>query len=176
MTSHSTHQGAVRAAKQELGAEAIFGVDFDVTMDGSTFTWATIHQDAKAPAPVEAQASETPLQDRREAAKVSVAAKRKAKATKPKVKAARPAKDAKKPKAPKAAKAKAAPKDSKRSLVLGLLQRTQGATTEEIAAATSWLPHTIRAFVSTVPKKEGLEVTSEKADGVRTYRAAAAPA
>lgn len=86
-----------------------------------------------------------------------------------------PAPVAAEPKAKKARKAKAAgepkePKDSKRAQVLEMLARPEGATVEQIAAATAWLPHTIRAFVSTVPKKLGLTVNREKVDGKSVYK------
>lgn len=62
---------------------------------------------------------------------------------------------------------------SKASLVLEMLQQPAGATIEQMVAATGWLPHTTRA-VLTGFKKKGHVVTSDKADGVRTYRIAEA--
>lgn len=64
---------------------------------------------------------------------------------------------------------------SKASGVLEMLQRPAGATLAEMVAATGWLPHTTRA-VLTGFKKKGHAVTSDTADGVRTYRIAPAPA
>ena len=60
------------------------------------------------------------------------------------------------------------PRINKSDLVVGLLQRTGGATLDEMVAATSWLPHTTRAALTGL-KKKGHEVTSEKTDGVRRY-------
>ena len=57
---------------------------------------------------------------------------------------------------------------SKASLVLEMLRRPEGATLDQMVAATGWLPHTTRA-VLTGFKKKGHTVTSEKADGGRTY-------
>lgn len=57
---------------------------------------------------------------------------------------------------------------SKASLVVDMLRRREGATLEQMVAATGWLPHTTRA-VLTGFKKKGHTVASEKADGVRTY-------
>ena len=52
---------------------------------------------------------------------------------------------------------------SKAEAVLELLRRKDGATTAEIAKATGWQSHTIRAFVSAhVGKKMGLAVESVK--------------
>lgn len=61
---------------------------------------------------------------------------------------------------------------SKASTVLAMLERPEGATIEQMVAATGWQPHTTRA-VLTGFRNKGYEVTSEKIDGVRTYRATA---
>lgn len=58
---------------------------------------------------------------------------------------------------------------TKTDLILGLLRRDEGATLEAMVEATGWLPHTTRAALTGL-KKKGHEVTSAKADGVRTYR------
>jgi hypothetical protein len=44
-------------------------------------------------------------------------------------------------------------KESKASQVLAMLQRRQGATLEEVVAATGWLPHTSRAALTGFRKK-----------------------
>ena len=62
---------------------------------------------------------------------------------------------------------------SKANLVLDFLTRAEGATLEQMVAATGWLPHTTRAALTGL-KKKGHAVTSIKADGIRTYRIAAA--
>ena len=63
---------------------------------------------------------------------------------------------------------------SKAEAVLELLRRKDGATTAEIAKATGWQNHTIRAFISAhVSKKMGLAVESAKnGAGGRFYRIA----
>lgn len=58
---------------------------------------------------------------------------------------------------------------SKTGLVLGLLQRPEGATIDQLVAATGWLPHTTRAALTGLRKK-GRAVTSEKVEGQRQYR------
>ncbi|WP_237438079.1 DUF3489 domain-containing protein [Alteraurantiacibacter buctensis] len=58
---------------------------------------------------------------------------------------------------------------SKSDLVLGLLQRPEGATIDQLVAATGWLPHTTRAALTGLRKK-GHSVTSEKVEGQRHYR------
>lgn len=58
---------------------------------------------------------------------------------------------------------------SKASLLLDLLARPEGATLEQMVAATGWLPHTTRAALTGL-KKKCHTVTSTKADGVRIYR------
>jgi hypothetical protein len=61
----------------------------------------------------------------------------------------------------------------KSSLLLQMLQRSEGATIAQIVTATGWLPHTTRAALTGL-KKKGHEITSEKVEGdERVYRAAA---
>jgi len=57
-------------------------------------------------------------------------------------------------------------------LILGLLRRQEGATREQMSEATGWLPHTTRAALTGL-KKMGHVITSEKPDGVRTYKVTA---
>lgn len=59
---------------------------------------------------------------------------------------------------------------TKRDLILGLLARSEGASLDEMVAATGWLPHTTRAMLTGL-KKKGHVLSSEKVDGVRRYRA-----
>ena len=79
--------------------------------------------------------------------------------------------------APKAAKKAPAPqsKTTKQDRVLALLRRQNGASIDEIVAATDWQPHSARGFLSgAVKKRLGIDVISEKgADGVRRYYVAA---
>ncbi len=53
---------------------------------------------------------------------------------------------------------------SKSSMVLGMLQRPEGATINQIVATTGWLHHTTRAALTGL-KKKGHEIASEKAEG-----------
>lgn len=54
--------------------------------------------------------------------------------------------------------------------VLTMLQRTEGASLEDLVALTGWLPHTARAALTGLRKK-GHRVTSEKTEGgARVYR------
>jgi hypothetical protein len=68
-----------------------------------------------------------------------------------------------------------AKKTSKQDQVLVLLRRQNGASIEEIVAATDWQPHSVRGFLSgAVKKRLGIDVVSEKGeDGVRRYHVAA---
>ena len=76
------------------------------------------------------------------------------------------------------AAAEAAPRrkreGTKQALLIGLLDRPEGATIDEIVAATGWQPHTVRgAFAGALKKRLGLTVTSEKLEGRgRVYRIA----
>jgi len=54
---------------------------------------------------------------------------------------------------------------SKTARVLELLRRPEGATLQELVAATGWQPHTVRGFISgTLAKKLGHKVTRAKRD------------
>ena len=52
--------------------------------------------------------------------------------------------------------------------VLQLLQRANGATLDELVAATGWLPHSTRAALTGL-RKRGHALTKNKADGVTRY-------
>jgi hypothetical protein len=62
--------------------------------------------------------------------------------------------------------------DSKQALVIGLLQRSEGATIAQIMEATGWQQHTVRGTLAgTLKKRLGLTITSAKeAGGQRIYR------
>jgi hypothetical protein len=54
---------------------------------------------------------------------------------------------------------------SKTAMVLELLRRPEGATLQELMAATGWRPHTVRGFLSgTLAKKMGHKITRVKRD------------
>lgn len=57
---------------------------------------------------------------------------------------------------------------SKTEAVLTLLKRPQGATLDELVAATGWLPHTTRAAMTGF-KKKGHQVMRTKVHGVSRY-------
>ena len=63
---------------------------------------------------------------------------------------------------------------SKQAAVIAMLQRTEGATVEEVAGAMGWQRHTVRGlFSGTLKKKLGLAVASAKGERGRVYRIAA---
>ncbi len=67
-------------------------------------------------------------------------------------------------------------KTSKQDVVIGLLRRQQGATIDEMMAATDWQAHSVRGFMSGALKKRlGLELVSDKnkKTGERRYHVAA---
>ena len=68
------------------------------------------------------------------------------------------------------APAASAPRDgSKISHVIGLLQREDGATLDEVVAATGWLPHTSRAALTGL-RKRGYAIEKRLiAEGRRSY-------
>jgi len=62
---------------------------------------------------------------------------------------------------------------SKKAEILALLQQPQGATLQDLMAATRWQAHSVRGFISAVSKKMGLTVQSTKRDdGERVYQLA----
>jgi hypothetical protein len=63
-----------------------------------------------------------------------------------------------------------APKEpSKQQQLAALLLRDEGARLDQMIAVTGWLPHTTRAALTGL-KKKGYAISSDKVDGVRTYR------
>lgn len=62
--------------------------------------------------------------------------------------------------------------DSKQALVIGLLQRPEGATIAQIMEATGWQQHTVRGTLAgTLKKRLGLTINSSKeSGGQRVYR------
>jgi len=75
---------------------------------------------------------------------------------------------------PKPTAAAPAPaRQTKAASVLALLQRPQGATLEDLIAATGWLPHTTRAALTGLRKK-GHVIIKNKRDGATCYKVAAA--
>ena len=71
--------------------------------------------------------------------------------------------------------AKAAPRtDTKQAQVVSMLRGADGATVDEIAAATGWQRHTVRgAIAGALKKKLGLDVIAERIEGRgRVYRIA----
>ena len=69
-------------------------------------------------------------------------------------------------------RARALRTDTKQALLIGMLQRPEGATVPEVVAATGWQPHTVRgAMAGALKKRLGLSVTSGKEEGRgRVYR------
>ena len=61
---------------------------------------------------------------------------------------------------------------SKQAQLAGLVTRDTGATLNQMIDLTGWLPHTTRAAMTGL-KKKGYAISSDKVDGVRTYRAVA---
>ena len=79
-------------------------------------------------------------------------------------------------KPPRAGRVRAARQDeapqagSKRDLVVGLLGREEGASLDELVAATGWLPHTTRAALSRLRSSGQALVMNARQDGRTAYR------
>lgn len=65
-----------------------------------------------------------------------------------------------------------APHTTKQDQILALLHRPQGASLQDLIAASRWQAHSVRGFLAgTVKKRLGLALVSSKADGeARSYR------
>ena len=64
-----------------------------------------------------------------------------------------------------APKARTPREGTKQATLIAMLRAPEGATIEEIMAATGWQSHTVRgAMAGALKKKLGLEVTSEKVE------------
>jgi hypothetical protein len=58
--------------------------------------------------------------------------------------------------------------------VVAMLQRSEGATVDEVASAMGWQRHTVRGlFSGTLKKKLGLTLASTQEERGRVYRIAA---
>lgn len=65
--------------------------------------------------------------------------------------------------------------ESKIAMVTRLLERGEGASLDEMVAATGWLPHTTRAALTGL-KKKGHVIGKAKVDAVTRYNIVKAPA
>jgi hypothetical protein len=72
------------------------------------------------------------------------------------------------------AQPKAVRAGTKQAALIALLERKEGATIDEMVAATGWLSHTVRgAMAGALKKRLGMEIASEKVEGRgRVYRVA----
>lgn len=61
---------------------------------------------------------------------------------------------------------------SKQELLASMLLADAGATLDQMVKQMGWLKHTVRAALTGL-KKKGYGISSDKIDGVRTYRAVA---
>jgi hypothetical protein len=61
---------------------------------------------------------------------------------------------------------------SKLDTLVALLRKANGASIEELTAATSWQKHSVRGALAGTLKKKGHTISSEVVDGVRRYRIA----
>jgi hypothetical protein len=76
--------------------------------------------------------------------------------------------------APKDDTAALVKKPNKLDQIEALLRREGGASIAEMVVETGWQKHSVRGAMAGSLKKRGLVITSEKLDGERRYRVAAA--
>jgi len=65
---------------------------------------------------------------------------------------------------------KVVPPPTKAALVRTLLSRPRGATQTELIDATSWQPHSVRAFLSGLRKRGHVLARMPRKDGQNAYR------
>ena len=83
-----------------------------------------------------------------------------------------PKKKAKSPRA-RAQKRATEARSNKKAEIIAMMKRAKGVTLAEIMAATGWLAHTVRGFVSILGSKGGQKIESSKnTAGDRAYRIA----
>ena len=63
---------------------------------------------------------------------------------------------------------------TKINTVVKLISRKSGATIEQIEKATNWQPHTIRAAISRLRKRDMTVLLTEAPKGGKAYKATAA--
>jgi len=62
-------------------------------------------------------------------------------------------------------------RETKQSIIISLLTREEGATLQELIAATEWKPHSVRGHLSNLRKKRGLPIeTFTTGEGKHGYR------
>lgn len=71
------------------------------------------------------------------------------------------------------AKADLRPTPTKLDQLFALLSRPEGASLDEMTAATGWQTHSVRGAMAGALRKRGHDVTSEKSEGTRRYRVSA---
>src|SRR6266853_937518 len=134
-----------------------------------TNTAATVAEGGAHVAPEKTRSKKAAIRKKGAPKGQKTAKRAKAKAASPK-KAAKAGKKAAKSTAP--AKRASAPRaESKGAKILEMIGRAKGATLAEIMKATDWQAHSVRGFISTAAKKQGLKIESAKTDaGERVYR------
>ena len=169
MKTYSTKTNAIRAARKELGGDAVAGLDFTL-IEQPAGRWGYEPRIAAAGAT-------SPLQTAAPSDDHTPQGADQASSTRVTTNDATPTDDAptdrpkRKGRKPAAEKADKPPRENKGEAMLAMLQRPEGATVAEIAEAFGWLPHTTRAAISTKVRKAGLSITSEKIGGRgRIYR------
>jgi len=76
----------------------------------------------------------------------------------------------KKTRTPKPGNRSRTPGKTKLDQLTALLVRPRGPSLAEMVATTRWQAHSVRGALAGALKRRGLEIASEKIDGVRRYR------
>ena len=81
-------------------------------------------------------------------------------------------KSTKSQKSPRTSKVRRSATDgtTKLQIILDLLARDSGAALDDLCKATGWQRHSVRGAMAGTLKRKGHTITTQKTDGVRTYR------
>jgi hypothetical protein len=60
--------------------------------------------------------------------------------------------------------------NTKQAAMIALLKRPEGATLAQLIEVTHWQSHSVRGALALMKRHAGTAVTSEKVEGIRTYR------
>jgi hypothetical protein len=133
----------------------------------TTNTAATVAEQGATVAPEKASSKKGATQKKR-----APKGQKAAKGGKAKVAPKKEAKTSKKAPKPTRAKEAGMPRpESKGAKILELIGRPKGASLAEIMKATDWQAHSVRGYLSTVAKKNRLQIHSSKNDaGDRLYQ------
>jgi hypothetical protein len=177
--SHKTKEAALKAARKELGNEAIEGIDFVIKNTGAGYAHAEVPpaNEAAAKAQEGRKTRSFAKELGEDGTRILKGAGPKAKSDTPNARAKRVKRELAKEKAATAPSRKPAPKvepkpkaegPNKTEQLIAMMKRPGGATSGEMEKAVGWQPHSVRGLLGTLRKK-GVHIESRKVEKEPTY-------